>query len=200
MTGIELRGDELLVGREPSELDDLAIEFSSILDELDVKHVYVAGYVAILAGRPRATQDIDVLLERCDEPTVERLVDELRAAGFWGPAMPLSNAYELLSNGDNVWVARDGEMAPHLELKFVDDDFDRASLENAITARIEDAALPIGPLELQIAYKLYLEARKDFEDAVHLYTMFEENLSTEELQTWVRKLGVENDYDRLERA
>lgn len=200
MGGIELRGNELLVARAPSELDELAIEFSAILEELDVEHVYVAGYVAILAGRPRATQDIDVLLEPCEENTIEQIVDELDAAGFWGPAMPLEDAYQMLSNGDNVWVAREGEMAPHLELKFVDDEFDRASLENAITARIGDAEIPVGPLELQIAYKLYLEARKDFEDAVHLYTMFEESLSTEELEAWVEKLQVEDDYDRLERA
>jgi hypothetical protein len=200
MGGIELRGDELLVARAPSELDRLAIDFSAILEELDGEHVYVAGYVAILAGRPRATQDIDVLLEPCEEHTIERLVDELDDAGFWGPAMPLEDAYRMLSNGDNVWVAREDEMAPHLELKFVDDEFDRASLENAITARIGDASLPIGPLELQIAYKLYLEARKDFEDAVHLYTMFEESLSTDKLEGWVERLSVEDDYDRLKRA
>lgn len=200
MAGIELRGDELLVERAPSELDALAIEFSSILDELDVDHVFVAGYVAILAGRSRATQDIDVLLARCDERTVDRLVGELEASGFWGPAMPLAEAYGMLANGDNVWVAREDEMTPHLELKFVDDEFDRASLEHAITGRIGDAEIPVGPLELQIAYKLYLDARKDFEDAVHLYTMFEESLSTGELETWVRKLGVEDDYDRLRRA
>lgn len=200
MAGIEFRDGELLVERAPSELDTLAIEFSSLLGNAGIQHVYVAGYVAILSGRPRATQDIDVLIERCDERTVEALVDDLQAADFWGPAMPLSNAYELLSNGDNIWVAREDEMAPHLELKFVDDEFDRASLENAITARIGGSEIPIGPLELQIAYKLYLEARKDFEDAVHLYTMFEDGLNIEKLESWVRKLGVETEYDRLKRA
>jgi hypothetical protein len=200
MAGIELRENELVVARTPSELDELAIEFSSILEELDIKYVYVAGYVAILAGRPRATQDIDVLLEPCDEETINQIIDRLETAGFWGPAMPLEDAYQMLTNGDNVWVAREDEMAPHLEVKFADDEFDRASLENAITARIEGAELPIGPLELQIAYKLYLEARKDFEDAVHLYTMFEESLSTEKLESWVTKLQVEDDYERLKRA
>ncbi|AZH24748.1 hypothetical protein [Haloplanus aerogenes] len=63
-----------------------------------------------------------------------------------------------------------------------------------------EATLPIGPLELQITYKLYLGAPKDFEDAVHLYAMFKETLSTPELERWVTKLNVEDDYDRLERA
>ena len=62
------------------------------------------------------------------------------------------------------------------------------------------AELPIGPLELQIAYKLYLSVQKDFEDAVHRYSMFEENLSTLELQRCVTKLGVEDEYERLKHA
>jgi len=74
---------------------------------------------------------------------------------------------------------------------------DRASIENAITASIADHELPIGPLELQIAYKLHLGTQKDFEDAVHLFTMFEESLSKPRLEDWVRKLDVEDEYGRL---
>ena len=103
---------------------------------------------------------------------------------------------------DNIWVARDGEMVPHLEAKFVSDEYDRSSLKNRITARLTsvDAEIPIGPLELQIAYKLYLDTPKDFEDAVHIHSLFEESLSNSQLERWVTKLGVENDYERLKQA
>lgn len=200
MGGIELRDGTLFVGREPNRLDELAIEFSEILDEMSVDHVYVAGYVSILAGRARSTEDVDVLVERIDEATAEQLATRLDEEGFWGAAMPLSSTYEMLSHGDPVWVAPQDQVTPHLELKFVGDEFDRASLENAITARIDGHEVPIGPLELQIAYKLHLGAQKDLEDAVHLYTLFEESLSTERLEEWVGRLGVEDEYDRLERA
>lgn len=202
MGGIELRDGILVVDRELNDLDDLALRFSTILDELDIDHVFVSGYVVILAGRSRATEDIDVLLERVDEETVSQLVDGLTDDGLWGPAMPLESMNEMLSEGGNIWVARGDEMIPHLEVKFVGDEFDRSSLENRITARISDAGetLPIGPLELQIAYKLFLGAQKDFEDAVHLYTLFEESLSTPRLEHWVEKLDVAEDYDRLKRA
>lgn len=79
----------------------------------------------------------------------------------------------MLENGDNIWVAPDNQITPHLEVKFARDEFDRASLENAITARIDGETIPIGPVALQIAYKLHLGAQKDIEDAVHLYTIFE---------------------------
>jgi len=85
-------------------------------------------------------------------------------------------------------------------VRFVRDEFDRASLDDAIQARIAGEKLPIGPLELQIAYKLHLGARYDVEDAVHLHALFEESLRESRLETWVRRLDVEEEYERLRRA
>ena len=200
MGGLELRNETLVVEREPNRLDELAIEFSEILGRFDIEHVYIAGYVSILAGRARSTEDVDILIERIDEETADGLATTLEEEGFWGPAMPLTAMYEMLDNGDNIWVAPEGQITPHLEIKFARDEFDRGSLENAITARIGGEAIPIGPFELQIAYKLYLGAQKDVEDAVHLYTLFEESLSVSRLEEWVTRLDVEDKYERLKRA
>lgn len=200
MSGIELRNGTLVVEREPNRLDELAIGFSEILDRFDIEHVYVAGYVAILAGRARSTEDVDVLIERIDEETADELAATLDEEGFWGPAMPLASMYEMLENGDNIWVAPEDQITPHLEVKFARDEFDRASLENAITARIGGEAIPIGPLELQIAYKLHLGAQKDVEDAVHLHALFEESLSVSRLEEWTTRLDVEDEYEGLKRA
>lgn len=202
MGGIEIRDGTLVVSREPNRLDELAIAFSPILDRFNIEHVYIAGYVSILAGRARSTEDVDVLIERINEETADDLASALDEEGFWGPAMPLSSMYEMLDTGDNIWVAPDDQITPHLEVKFVRDEFDRASLENAITARIgeDEIPIPIGPLELQIAYKLHLGAQKDIEDAVHLYTLFEESLSVSRLEEWVTRLDVEAQYERLKHA
>lgn len=88
-------------------------------------------------------------------------------------------------------------MTPHLEVKFPTDELDRASLTNAIDAHIAGATIPVGPLELQIAYKLYLQGQKDFEDAAHLYLLFRETLSTDQLEHWVRQLDVNEEYEQL---
>ncbi len=200
MAGIELRNEILIVERKPNRLDELAIEFSKILDQFDIKHVYVAGYVSILAGRARSTEDIDVIIERTDEETLADLAVTLDEQGFWGPAMPLSTMYEMLDEGDNVWVAPDEQITPHLEVKFARDEFDRASLQNALAAQIGGDVIPIGQLELQIAYKLHLGAQTDVEDAVHLYTLFEESLSVSRLEEWVQRLDVEAEYERLKHA
>lgn len=198
MGGVTLRDDELVVERSANELDELAIAFSEMLSQLDIDHVFIAGYVAILTGRARATDDIDVLIERLPESDIGDLVETLEANDYWGPAMPLEEMYDNLSSDTNIWVAPDDQMTPHLEVKFPTDEFDRASLAHAIDAHIADATIPIGPLELQIAYKLYLGSRTDFEDAAHLYTLFRESLRAERLESWVEKLDVEEQYAQLE--
>ncbi|MGQ3413930.1 hypothetical protein ACT4ML_17005 [Natrinema sp. LN54] len=38
---------------------------------------------------------------------------------------------------------------------------------------------------------------KDFEDALHLYLTFEERFNTEQLETYVKELGVEDYYAEL---
>jgi hypothetical protein len=200
MGGIESRDGTLVVEREPNKLDELAIGFSEMLSRFDIEHVYIAGYVSILAGRARSTEGVDVIIGRVGEETADRLAAALDEEGFWGPAMPLTSMYEMLDDGDNIWVAPDDQITPHLEVKFARDEFDRASLKNAMNARIDGETVPIGPLELQIAYKLRLGAQKDVEDAVHLYELFEGSLSVPRIEEWVARLGVENESERLERA
>ena len=128
---------------------------------------------------------------------IDELVAELEREGYWGPAMPLSEMYGNLSNETNIWVTPDGEMTPHLEVKFPGDEFDDASLADAVDAHVGGHTVPIGPLELQIAYKLSLGGRTDLEDAAHLYTVFGETLSRDRLETWVERLDVEERYERL---
>ncbi len=200
MGGIELRDRTLIVEREPNQLDELAIGFSKILGQFDIKHVYIAGYVSILAGRARSTEVVDVIIEQIDNDTATELATTLGEAGYWGPAMPLTSMDEMFDNEELVWVAPDDQITPHLEVKVERDEFDRASLKNAIKARIGTEMIPIGPLELQIAYKLHLGAQKDIEDAVHLYTLFQESLSVARLEQWVTRLDVEVEYERLKRA
>jgi len=57
-------------------------------------------------------------------------------------------------------------MVPHLKIEFVNDELDPE--QDHHTAHGRRGRTPVGPLELRIAYKLYLSAQKDFEDAVQL--------------------------------
>lgn len=200
---MELSDDTLTVSRALSELDKDVLGFTRILDACEVDYVIVSGYVAILTGRSRSTEGIDVILESLSETEAAELVTELKNQGYWGMAMPLAEMYSMLSEGSRIRIAADGEMYPNFETWFVSNTVEREALSNPLTVTFEEGQIEISPLELQIAYKLRLAqaadslSGKDFEDALHLYLTFEERFNTEQLETYVNELGVEDYYAEL---
>jgi len=121
-------------------------------------------------------------------------------------AMPLDEMYSMLSEGSRIRIAEEGEMYPNFETWFVSNDVEREALSNPLTVTFDEGQIEISPLELQIAYKLRLAqaadslSGKDFEDALHLYLTFEERFNTEQLETYVNELGVEDYYAELKRV
>lgn len=64
--------------KELTALDNLAIRFTSVLTRFRTKHVLVSGYVSILFGRTRASEDIDLIVEKMTFAGFRRLWEELR--------------------------------------------------------------------------------------------------------------------------
>lgn len=197
---MEFTDGEVHIDKPPSDLDTLVLDVTDVLSEVGIEYAVVSGYVAVLFGRSRATEDIDIITERFGDDTAERLTERLRAAGYWGSAMPLDALYETLTDGLPVRIAEDGHRVPNAELKFAVDEFDRASLENTLTVRLQGEPIRVGSLELQIAYKLDMGAQRDYEDALYLYEVAGRNLNTGELERYVTELGVEAEYDKLKRS
>lgn len=197
---MEFLDDEIRIGKPPSDLDRLVLDVADVLEDVGITYSVVSGYVAVLFGRSRATEDIDVITERFDEATAETLASRLRDAGYWGSAMPRDDLYETLADDLPARVAEEGHRVPNVELKFASDEYDSASLDNTITVRLCDETLRVGSIELQIAYKLDMGTPKDYEDALYLYEVAGPNLNTGELQRYVTKLGVEKEYEQLKRT
>jgi len=194
---MEIRGDEIRIEKDPSDLDALVLDVVDILDSLDINYAVVSGYVAVLLGRSRATEDIDVIIERIDVETAASLATRLKDAGYWGAAMPLNDLYDTLADDLVIRVAEDGHRVPNVELKFAHDRYSRISLRNTMRVCFNDDDLQIGSLELQIAYKLRMGAQKDFEDALYLYHLLGSTLNSSRLEAYVEDLGVEDEYEQL---
>jgi len=65
------------------------------------------------------------------------------------------------------------------------------SVKRSLEVVLNDKFRPrIAPLELQIAYKLWLGSEKDIGDAVFLYELFKPVINREELKKWCRELNV----------
>jgi hypothetical protein len=182
---------------ERNAYDELAIGTTAVLERLEVDYAVVAGYLAILLGRTRATEDVDVIVEPLSADRATALATALREAGYWGSAMPLDDLHETLAAGTNVRVAEDGEVVPNVELNYAADEYDRASIANAVVVEIDGAAFRVGEPELQVAYKLRLGSDKDVEDATHLLEVLDPILDEATLERYVTELGVEAAYDRL---
>lgn len=194
---MEIRDDEIYTEKPPNVLDELVLDIVSIFDRLDIQYVVVSGYVAVLLGRSRTTEDIDVIVEPFGESVAVDLMRELQDAGYWGAAMPLSELHSTLEDGLPVRIAEDGHRVPNVELKFPTDRYSRLSLENTVTVHLDGASLRVGSLELQIAYKLRMGAQKDYEDALYLYHLLEGTLNRDRLESFVEELDVESEYEGL---
>jgi hypothetical protein len=203
---MELREDSLSVSRELSALDRSVIDFTSVLDSVGVDYVVVSGYVAILTGRSRATEDVDVVLEPLSESATDELVATLEDRGYWGMAMPLSEMFSMLEGGDRIRIAEEDTFYPNFEVWFASNEIEREALSASIAAEMNDHRVAISPIELQIAYKLGLAQRsgsttgKDFEDALHLFLTFEGQFNEAALEDYVKELGVEEYYAELRNA
>ena len=79
-----------------------------------------------------------------------------------------------------------------MELKTATTDLERYALANHYTVELPGAgSIRISPLELQIAYKLWLGSDKDLGDALFLYRLFRDFLDEGELGRWCSALGVD---------
>ncbi len=194
-------GDGILeIERELSELDRIVLDFTRRLEEWDIDYVIVSGYVAVLTGRSRSTEDIDVIVEEMSREEVGEFAKNLSGAGYWCVNAESTEVYDMLSEGLAPRFAEEDKVIPNFEVSFPTHELERTALDESLKVKIDSKEINISPLELQIAYKLYLETERDWEDALHLYRLFEEDLDEKKLEEYSRKLDVREELDGLREA
>ncbi|PTD93822.1 hypothetical protein C9439_05755 [archaeon SCG-AAA382B04] len=125
---------------------------------------------------------------------------ELNNAGYWCINSDIENIYEMLKNNLAVRFAEEGNVIPNFETRFSSDEFEKTALEESLKVELNLKEIQISPLELQIAYKLYLGSEKDLEDGLHLYRLFEKNIKEEKLENYAKKLEVGDELNELREA
>lgn len=175
-----------------SALDEFTLEFTAVLDAQKIKYVLIAGYVAILFGRSRSSEDIDLFIEPLTEDQFIQLSSALEHAGFMCIITdnPHEGYAEYLTQGLSLRFSRKDLFIPNMELKFTKNALDAWALHHRRTVIVNNTTIYISPLESQIAHKLDLGSDKDIEDAAYLYTLFSEYLAMDELEHFLKKLHV----------
>jgi len=179
------------LSRELKDMDRLVLKFARILNDMSLHYAFISGYVSILFGRSRLSEDIDIIVEKMEFAEFKKLWDALRG-DFWCIITDsVEDAYYdyLLSNTAIRFALRDS-VIPNIEMKFPKTELERWVLENTIDVTVGHEKLKISDIELQIAFKLYLGSEKDIEDAKHLYEFFKEGIDKDKLEKFVMELHV----------
>lgn len=196
---LEFSGNTIRLGKELSELDRLVLRFVKILEKVGIEYVIISGYVAILFGRSRNTEDVDLFIGEMGFAKFMRLWHELEKEGFWclNTSSPQKAYNDYLEEKLAIRLAVIDEMEPNFEVKFPKSRYNIYSLKHKIEVNMGAGKLMTSELELQIAFKLSLGSDKDFEDARHLYKIFKEHLNIELLKIHIMDLKVEKRADEV---
>jgi len=194
---LEYRNDVIYLEKELNHLDRFVMDFVAILEESSVPYVLVSGYVAILFGRNRSSEDIDIFMGHLDRNAFAVLWERLSTSFECVITSDMEDAYDnYLAGGLALRFAEKGSFIPNVELKFPVSRPARWALENRQKVVLNETALYISPVELQIAYKLFLGGEKDIEDAKYLHVLFQERLNETVLHHFIAGF---NQNDRFRR-
>jgi len=69
---------EIIFEKNLNDLDRFTMNFTSILNKLKINYVIVSGYVSILFGRNRGSEDIDLIVDKIIFERFKELWQELK--------------------------------------------------------------------------------------------------------------------------
>ncbi len=182
----------IILKKELNLIDKFVISFVKLLKKF-TDYVIVSGYVSILLGRNRGTDDIDIIIPTIEKEVFKEFYIVLKKERYWVlNSEDFDDIYDLIKSGHGIRIAENKNISPNIELKFAKGEFDNISLREKIKARINNFELNISNLELQIAYKEeVLKSNKDIEDARHLREI-NKNLNLDLIENYKKRLKNES--------
>lgn len=177
---------------ERNILDDFCAEFCEIVEK-HCKYIIVSGFLAISSGRTRATEDIDMIIERLDYERFKGMHDELVEKGFvcMQSADP-KEIFQYLEEHIPVRYTRKDQPLPEMEMKFAKDKIDEIQLETRIKIPLTGLDIWWSSINMNIAFKEeLLKSDKDLKDAEHLRKVYPERIDEtkiDEIKRLLRRL------------
>ena len=181
-------GEIILDGKILNDLDKDVLEFVRIIKG---RYVIISGYVAIVFGRPRTTEDVDIFVEMKNFKEFDEFYGKMIKNGYY--CMSNGSAEELygqFGEGLPLRIAKEDIVFPNFEIKRPMSDSAKIAIGKRKKLSFDSHSLFISPPELQIAYKLYLGGDKDYEDARFLYMTLKAYLDRKELKDLIGKLKI----------
>lgn len=187
-------GGVIVLKKELNSLDKFTVSFCSVLEESAIEYVLVSGYVSILFGRSRSSEDIDLIIRKMNLAAFKEVWKRLKLDFYCINTESPEIAYEdYLMKGTAIRFSRKDSFIPNMEFKFNKNDLDVWTLDNRKKVELNGTVLYISPIESQIAFKLFLGSEKDIEDAKHLYELFSDKLDMGIFKGFCKKLNIDEE-------
>jgi hypothetical protein len=173
----------------PTLLDEFVVDFTRILQK-HAKYVIVSGYVSILFGRSRATEDIDIIVEKMSKNKFYDFYLDLKKNDYWRVNIESEDEIlRMLKDGLAVRFAKKQNIIPNVEFKFVKNPLEKNAIKTSLDVVMPIGKIKISNIELQIAYKeKILKSDKDLEDARHLEMVFKDKINNRLLEKYRKML------------
>ncbi|MBI2176410.1 hypothetical protein HYU40_03640 [Candidatus Woesearchaeota archaeon] len=175
-----------------NELDAFVLKFIKILEK-HADYVIVSGYVSILFGRSRSTEDIDIFIKELSKEQFDALYQDLKEAGYWClNGEKIDELYSYLQEGLSVRFADEGTTVPNFEVKFAKKKSALMAFADPLTIVLNEGNIKLSSLERQIAYKrYYLKSDKDLEDASYIEKLFKGQINLAKVKLLQRMIEDE---------
>jgi hypothetical protein len=172
-----INDQEIQLDKIINELDQLALDVVEIIRKFS-EYVIVGGYVSILLGRSRMSEDIDILIPSISKERFTEIFEDLDTHNFWCiNSKSVDDCYRLLIDDYAIRITRSDWVIPNIELRFISDELDNLTFETRMKVRLPKDSLMVSRPEIQIPYKRnVLGSNKDIEDAIHLEEIFKGRL------------------------
>ncbi len=179
---MEYSNEKIILDKELNNLDLFVLKFINEWKKFS-EYVLVSGYVSILLGRSRISEDIDILVPKMNFEKFEKISLHLNKKFWCLNGDDVDELYSLLGSGHSIRFAEKNKVVPNMEIKFINKNIDRETFRNKIEVRIGQNSLFISPIECQIIYKEeVLKSPKDKEDALHLREILKESLDAKKFK------------------
>ena len=171
-----------------SELDLFVLQFLRILEK-HTPYVIISGYVSILLGRTRATEDIDIFIPKISQDQFNKLYVDLQKNYWCLNTENIDEMYDYLKEGLAIRFAKPNTSIPNFEVKFALSPLQQESFVDALDVLTKQGTFHISSLERQIAFKrYYLKSEKDLEDAQHIEEIFKNNLDMRKVYAYKQRI------------
>jgi len=162
------------------------------LRETGIQYVVVGGIASIVWGRPRTTNDVDVII-KATRSEISSLADFLEKKGFVYGTKDIARALEEKS----IATILHEDFPYKMDIKGIYEALDERSLYNRLSLRIFNLEAYIEKPEDLIIAKLRYGSTMDFEDAKAILIRQNEKLDYEYLENIAKQEDLEEDLHTL---